>query len=218
MIPPIFRSARMLPLLTVSYCFSGCNKRILFLLMGLKRGKKDRGAPPKYSKRMVELASTLSFAGHAPKDIIKYLGIGSTTYYRWIKEHKEFRDALKKAAKDLEIDLLTAMKKEAIGYTVTEERVKTSIVVIDGNEVEQVETTITTKHLRSNFVAAKFLLTNINGNKWRNNNDNFNESIVQNDRVPIVLDFGDTSNVKLPENEDEIKDIDLDDPSLLENY
>ena len=38
------------------------------------------------------------------------------------------------------------------------------------------------------------------------------------ERQLIVLDFGDTSNVKLPENEDEIKDIDLDDPSLLENY
>ena len=38
------------------------------------------------------------------------------------------------------------------------------------------------------------------------------------DRQPIIMDFGDTSNVKLPENEDEIEGIDLDDPRLLEKY
>ena len=37
------------------------------------------------------------------------------------------------------------------------------------------------------------------------------------DRQPIIMDFGDTTNVDLPNNEDEIASIDLDNPLFLED-
>ena len=52
--------------------------------------------------------------------------------------------------------------------------------------------------------------------RWGEPKEEEEESKAQ-DRQPIIMDFGDVTNVDLPNNEDEIESIDLDDPLFLED-
>ena len=59
--------------------------------------KKKIGPYGKYTPETLELVEQIVAKGVTDKEIIKALGISSTTYYRWIQEKKELRDTINAA-------------------------------------------------------------------------------------------------------------------------
>lgn len=75
----------------------------------------------KLNKRMIKDAEKLLKGGNYVETICEYLGIGKSTWYRWLAEgeqansgiKREFWDAIKKAEAEAEIRLVTDLQKIA---------------------------------------------------------------------------------------------------------
>lgn len=75
----------------------------------------------KLTKKLIKDAEKLLKGGNYVETICEYLGIGKTTWYRWLAEgeqansgiKREFWDAIKKAEAEAEIRLITDLQKIA---------------------------------------------------------------------------------------------------------
>lgn len=121
--------------------------------------------------------------GASVKDFCKAMGIDDATYRRWL-ENAEFADALSRArvifqeqtVRDVENSLIKAAK----GYTFEEfhdEKKASKVVEYDPKtgkkvreymgDVKLVKRTRTIVNVQPNIDAAKFVLTNMAGNDWK---------------------------------------------------
>lgn len=93
------------------------------------------------------------------------------TYYRWIKEHSEFSEEVKKAkdyARETKIEKLEAsLYKRALGYMVKEKRSELAANPMGGNPII-VKQTITEKEIVPDTAALIFALCNEAPEKWKN--------------------------------------------------
>lgn len=79
------------------------------------------GRKTKLTKGLIKNAERLLKGGNYTETVCEYLGIGTTTWYRWLQEgeqassglKREFRDAVKKADSEAEIRLVTDLQKIA---------------------------------------------------------------------------------------------------------
>lgn len=102
-----------------------------------------------------------------------HIGIGVSTIYTWMKEHKDIRDALTRGRELANAEMGNAMFNAGIGYTVTLKRPqKVKHVEYDpvtGKKVREWEEVVEAEyqeHVPANFNAQKCYLYNRDSENW----------------------------------------------------
>lgn len=108
--------------------------------------------------------------GLTDEQISKNMGIGSTTLYRWMNEHREIREAIKKGRKPLDLLVENALLKSALGYDVEEETWERKFNR-NTNEWDMICTKKTKKHIPPSNTAQIFWLKNRKPNEWKDRTD-----------------------------------------------
>lgn len=110
--------------------------------------------------------------GLTDEQIVKNMGIGSTTLYEWKNKHPKIAEALKKGKEVVDREVENALLKKAMGYTV--DLVKTfkvrRAVYEDGKKVEEYEElvpAIDQVHVPADTTAQIFWLKNRKPEVWR---------------------------------------------------
>ena len=88
-------------------------------------GRKDLYAE-QVAPRLEEIKEWIGITGE--KEIAKKLGISSSTFEKYKKDHPELRDALKKGREALVEDLKVSLKKKAKGFSYSEKKTVTKAV------------------------------------------------------------------------------------------
>ncbi len=141
------------------------------------RRPENGGAPTKYSPKMCEQVNPLALLGLSNSEIAKALGICPGTFEVWIKEHKELNQKLLEGRELADGRVAAAMYKRALGYKTSAQK-----AFVDRNGVEHIVTI--TEEVPPSLDAAKFILTNRQGQRWSNGNGpevNNNIVFVSND-------------------------------------
>ena len=134
----------------------------------------------------------LAREGLSDEQIALKMGIGTSTYYRWQEEHREFREALKKGKAPVDIQVENALLKRALGYTSTEtiEELTTT-----GQKDQNGRDIIKEKHVRKvtreippDVGAIVFWLKNRKPKQWRDKIEALPESQT-NDLLASLLDL-----------------------------
>lgn len=141
-------------------------------------------AKSKYTKELREQAYTLAEKGCTDAEIIKGLGIGKDTFYRYLKKHKDFSDAIKKA-REVPIEAVEAsLYQKAVGYDVTE------VTEYKDKEDNTVKEVTKTKHVPGDVGAMIFYLTNKAPQKWVNPQRTHLKAGNENKPLlPVVIEF-----------------------------
>lgn len=105
--------------------------------------------------------------GATDKDISKYIGISTTTFYEWIKKYPEIKKAVEEGKEPTDIKVENAMYKSALGYFVEEEEF--SIQESDRGTTKK--TKKTKRYIPPNITAQIFWLKNRNPKEWRDRHD-----------------------------------------------
>lgn len=105
--------------------------------------------------------------GLTNEQIMKNLGIGRDSFYRYKDKYSEFSDALKKGKEVADIEVENALFKRAIGYKYKE--VIKEVKEIDGKKTTYVKEVI--KEMPGDVVAQIFWLKNRKSSKWKDKQD-----------------------------------------------
>lgn len=98
------------------------------------------------------------------RQIAQKLGVGKTTFYKYIDDHPELAEALEKGKGILVDDLKSALKRRALGYDYEETTTKNTWSEKDG---EKTETTTVCKHMPPDLGSIHLLLKNLDPD-WHN--------------------------------------------------
>ena len=110
------------------------------------------------------LAEKYARQGLSDTQIAANLGIVVGTFYKYQNEHIEFKEAIKRGKKPVDIEVENKLLKRALGYQYTEEQ--REIEMIDGQPViKKIKTT--TKEVAPDVGAIAFWLKNRNPNDWK---------------------------------------------------
>lgn len=134
----------------------------------------------KYSKKMIQECADwvkeyglMEYGGATLRSFCEAMDIDDETYYNWMKK-SEFSDAIKDAKdyfkSQLEKDIVKSLAMSAKGYE-WEETV-TDYKIDQAGKMRKVGKKTTNKHVSPNTGAAIFLLTNVNGERWKNKQNN----------------------------------------------
>ena len=105
--------------------------------------------------------------GLTDEQIMKNLGIGRDSFYRYKDKYSEFSDALKKGKEVADIEVENALFKRAIGYKYKE--VIKEVKEIDGKKTTYVKEVI--KEMPGDVGAQIFWLKNRKSSKWKDKQD-----------------------------------------------
>lgn len=105
--------------------------------------------------------------GLTNEQIMKNLGIGRDSFYRYKDKYSEFSDALKKGKEVADIEVENALFKRAIGYKYKE--VIKEVKDIDGKKTTYVKEVI--KEMPGDVGAQIFWLKNRKSSKWKDKQD-----------------------------------------------
>lgn len=105
--------------------------------------------------------------GLTNEQIMKNLGIGRDSFYRYKDKYSEFSDALKKGKEVADIEVENALFKRAIGYKYKE--VIKEVKEIDGKKSTYVKEVI--KEMPGDVGAQIFWLKNRKSSKWKDKQD-----------------------------------------------
>lgn len=105
--------------------------------------------------------------GLTNEQIMKNLGIGRDSFYRYKDKYSEFSDALKKGKEVADIEVENALFKRAIGYKYKE--VTKEVKEIDGKKSTYIKEI--TKEIPGDVGAQIFWLKNRKSSKWKDKQD-----------------------------------------------
>lgn len=109
--------------------------------------------------------------GENAKTACEMAGIVEDTYYRWLKEHTEFYESVKKAkeyANEQRLEKLEAsLYKRATGYVTKEKRTDLMPNPVGGNPII-VKQVVTEKEVPADTAALIFALSNLSPERWKN--------------------------------------------------
>lgn len=126
------------------------------------------------------------------------MGISSTTYYRWLNEYEEIREAIKKGKAPVDQEVENALLKRAKGYdyieTVTDYCFSETEKDDDGNPKKIIKNIrMTKKHMAPDVGAAAFWLKNRRPDRWREKRE---------EQIQVTAaDYSLLDNVKVPTDE-----------------
>lgn len=117
--------------------------------------------------------------GLTNEQIMKNLGIGRDSFYRYKDKYSEFSDALKKGKEVADIEVENALFKRAIGYKYKE--VIKEVKEIDGKKSIYIKEVI--KEMPGDVAAQIFWLKNRKSNKWKDKQD----IDIEDNNVSIII-------------------------------
>ena len=109
--------------------------------------------------------------GLTNEQIMKNLGIGRDSFYRYKDKYSEFSDALKKGKEVADIEVENALFKRAIGYKYKE--VIKEVKEIDGKKSTYVKEVV--KEMPGDVAAQILWLKNRKSNNWKDKRENEND-------------------------------------------
>ena len=99
-------------------------------------------------KKFEELKYLIAVEGYLDKDIIKYLKIAKSTYYKWLNEKSDFSDLVRGARNRLVPDIVDSLYKIAKGYDYKNTTTTTEVLLSpDGKKVLKKKVKQITKHV-----------------------------------------------------------------------
>ena len=111
----------------------------------------------------------IDYGGTKLIDFCNVMGIGKSTYYRWM-ENETFGTAIKKAKEDfkngLERNVVSSLARSAIGY---EYEQVSSEYYMEGKKKKLKKEVRKNVRVEPNVGAGIFLLTNLAPDRWKNN-------------------------------------------------
>lgn len=108
--------------------------------------------------------------GLTDEQIAKNLGIGKTSFYKYLSEHNELSERLKKGKEIVDVQVENALLKRALGYKY-EEVTKEKVLNKDTGEYELKVTKVVTKEVQPDTTAEIFWLKNRKPETWRDKKD-----------------------------------------------
>lgn len=102
--------------------------------------------------------------GLSDEQIADNMGIASSTYYEWLKKHREISEAIKRGKAPVDIQVENALLKRALGYDWTE-----TTEEIYGDGKKHVKSIL--RHVPPDPASMVFWLKNRKPKYWRNNPD-----------------------------------------------
>lgn len=112
------------------------------------------------------------YGGAKLKELVEYLGIEHKSYYNWLNNHPEYKEAIERGKlrfkESLSKDLIISLARAAKGYEAEEMQ-----TIYKPNPANPKEPTIKEmrkikKHYPPNVAAAIFLLTNLDPEHYKN--------------------------------------------------
>ncbi len=123
--------------------------------------KSKTGRKQKYQDDFPAVAEGYARRGMSDEQIAKHLGISTRVYYEYQKQYPQFREAIVRGKRPVDIEVENALLKMALGgFEVVERRIETDGV---GNPVRQ---TIIKKTLQPDAAACKFWLQARQPKRW----------------------------------------------------
>lgn len=104
--------------------------------------------------------------GLTDEQIAKNLGISKVTLYKYINEHTELSELLKKGKEVIDIEIENALLKRALGYKYNE-TTKEQVLNKDTGQYELQTTKVVTKEVVPDTTAQIFWLKNRKPKDWR---------------------------------------------------
>ena len=147
--------------------------------MAGKNNKKDicTLAEAKYIKELHPLLiESLLQNGINQTEIIKMLKITPEIYHYWVKNYPEVQEAIKKGKEPVDLKVVNALYKSAMGYAVKEVTTKThTLTASDAKLIEEgyedrvpkEDVIVREKHIPPNVIAQIFWLKNRLPNDWK---------------------------------------------------
>ena len=102
--------------------------------------------------------------GLTDDQIAQKIGIGTSTFYRWQEQFRDFRDALKKGKAPVDIQVENALLKRALGYDY-EETITEVEELAGGKQKKHIRKVM--KHMPPDTTAQIFWLKNRRPDRWR---------------------------------------------------
>lgn len=135
-----------------------------------RRGRKRIEYKEIVTPEILEIIKMSVADGAIDKDVIKFLGISKSTFYKFKAEHKEFSDALKASKEIADRIIESALFKSAKGY----KRINKKKIYNEFGEVVQVIEDV--EEVKPNVTAIIYWLNNRKPDEWRNRrNENLND-------------------------------------------
>lgn len=118
--------------------------------------------------------------------IAKNLGISKSVFYEYIEQYVEFRDALKRGRKPVDIEVENALLKRALGYDYEEKSTEVDVSG-QGSNAQAIPTKIKTtkKHVPADVGAIAFWLKNRKKSEWK---DRHSHEVGGEDGKPIPIE------------------------------
>lgn len=124
-------------------------------------------------KPKLEMVTGWARNGATDSQIYMNLGIGETTWYRFLNEHEELSEALRLGREDAEVAVENALFKRAVGYRYNEVyRERKKVLDEDGEwtgEWELIVTKKVTKHVQPDVNAQTYWLEHRAPKRWEKN-------------------------------------------------
>ena len=154
-----------------------------------------RGRKNKYRSHVEPRFDTIQGllrSGHTEKSIAKSLGVGVSSWERYKKEIKEFRELVKKSVTDSTALVVNAMHKRATGYEYEEVQI-TFTSPPQGRKGKQGQAAAqqrvikkTTKHVSPDTAAGVYWTTNRDPEHWKNTQNIKHSGEIKNAGVLVV--------------------------------
>ncbi len=194
-----------------------------------KDKEKDKGgAPTKYLEAYNKQAYKLTLLGYTDEELASFFNVDKQTIYNWKDKYTEFFDSIREGKELADANIAESLYKKGKGFTYKERVIvfKKPKEEIEGEELLEISTEelikrakelgieeirITEKESLPDTNAAIRWLSNRQRKKWRLNPDNQEDERSQH-QGPININFTMPKGfTPLPDNEDQIKTIPLDD-------
>lgn len=117
------------------------------------------GRPSRYRAEFVEQARKLCMLGYTDKRLADFFGVTEMTVNRWKIDHPDFGVAIREGKVGSDMDVVSALKHRALGYSHPEVDIK----VVNGEIVK----TELVKHYPPDTGALQFWLINRHPDLWK---------------------------------------------------
>lgn len=117
------------------------------------------GRPTSYKPEMAEQAYKLSLLGHTDEQLAKFFEVHVSSIYEWKNVHPDFSEAIKNGKEVADAEIVMTLRKRAMGYEVTEEKMEES--------EHGLKKTVAGKHIPPDTTAMIFWLKNRQPKQWR---------------------------------------------------
>lgn len=150
--------------------------------------KENKGMPNLVynSKRHPKAVRKIALLGLTQEESAPYMGIGLSTFRKWLKDYPEFEQAWLEGAKVVDADVANALLKSALGYNYTKNTTKTKDSETDGESLEE---TTEEMHAPGNVQAQMFWLANRQRDKWKMKHSSDEDERNSGAGGPVTINF-----------------------------